>query len=349
MRNKLKLYNNPNGFGSRKTILIVLTAPCLEWITRLNIPQGLNVSVLLNRNDCNNPIDFKRRIDRLLRHPNVIGAVIVRMGCESFQISNDYLIELNDYTISSVDLQKIFDELIEIAKNIHNKINTQRIGVSFSKVNISIKCGGSTKDSQETANSFAGTLIDNLIEKGINVIFNEPQETIGLEDLYKERVSEGDYNKWKSFINKLPKNYDESFMNQGNLREGIKNILQKSLGSIKKVGYANFGVYNISEYPINTPGLNQILGTNQEPESMYQMMEYGSILNLYITGHGGLFGTPISPLFSIGKSKFNRSKALDVEVPENINMLRSNEVIDKIIRVLEGELTITEKLNISLT
>ena len=116
-------------------------------------------------------------------------------------------------------------------------------------------------------------VIDNLIEKGINVIFNEPQETIGLEDLYKERVSEGDYNKWKSFINKLPKNYDESFMNQGNLREGIKNILQKSLGSIKKVGYANFGVYNISEYPINTPGLNQILGTNQEPESMYQMME----------------------------------------------------------------------------
>ena len=82
---------------------------------------------------------------------------------------------------------------------------------------------------------------------------------------------------------------------------------------------------------------------------MYQMMEYGALLNIYVTGHAGLFGTPISPLFSIGKSKFNRSKALDVEVPENMNMLSLNEVSDKILRVLEGELTITEKLNVSLT
>ena len=349
MNNKIQLYNNPNGFGSRKTVLVILPAPCLEWVTRLNIQDDFNISILLNRNDCNNSVDFKRRIGRLLKHPNVIGGVIVRMGCESFELSGDYSIEIKELTISSVDIQNTSSELNKIVKDIFLKTNIERVSVDFSEITISIKCGGSTKVSQDIANPFAGLVVDNLIDKGANIIFNEPQETIGLEKVYKERVSEEDYKKWEAFINKLPKNYDEAFMNEGNVREGIKDIQQKSLGSIKKVGSKDFGVYTMDEYPIRRTGLNQILGTNQEPESMYQMMEYGSILNLYITGHAGLFGTPIAPLFSIGKSKFSRSKVLDIEIPEDIETITPPEVFDKIIRVLEGELTVTEKLKVSLT
>lgn len=349
MKRKVSLYDNPNGFGSRRTVIVVLTAPCLEWISRLSY-EGLDmVSFILNRNDCNNPLLFTRRISRFLNHPNVIGGLIVRMGCETFSLPSKPFVPIKELVVDTVDLASVRNEVIRSVNALACSTQNRRKEVSLEHVLISIKCGGSTKKSQNVINPIVGTVVDKLIDRGFSVVFNEPQETVGLDAFYRDRVSNEDFSKWMTYMNTCSDEELSTALNDGNRAGGIPNIIEKSQGSILKVGKSNFKVYNLSEYPIETQGLYQILGTNQEPESLYQMMEFGAILNLYITGNGGLFGTPISPLYSIGTAPNGRILGVDFPIKENHDGNLGEKIFSGILDVLEGKKTVTEDLRLSLS
>lgn len=349
MKSKVRLYDNPNGFGSRRTVLVVLTAPCLEWISRLGYEGFDMVSFILNRNDCNNPLHFTRRISRFLNHPNVIGGLIVRMGCETFSLPSKPSVPLKELVIDSVDLASVKNKVIKSVNALSNYTPNIKKDVSLEHVLISIKCGGSTNNSQNFINPIVGTVVDKLIARGSSVVFNEPQETVGLDAFYRDRVSNEDFSKWTTYMNTCGDEELRNALNDGNRAGGIPNIIEKSKGSILKIGKSKFRVFNLSEHPVATQGLYQILGTNQEPESLYEMMEFGAILNLYITGNGGLFGTPISPLYSIGTAPNGRMFGLDFPILEDCDDNLYERILSDILDTLEGKRTITEDLGLSLS
>jgi altronate dehydratase len=110
-------------------------------------------------------------------------------------------------------------------------------------------------------------------------------------------------------------------MNTGNVASGIKDLRQKSIGSYSKTGTKPYRVFTLDEEIIWDKPLVQILGTNQEPKSMYEMIQKGANVVLFLTGNTPSFTTYIAPILTLSDIKHEEKVDLHIDFITTDNVL----------------------------
>ena len=286
----------------RNVFVVVVATPCLSWIERELRING--VHFLINRRDCNSPIEFFKHCNEYLKNSNVVDSVLIHQSCGTVFPVNT----ANSINISTQNKDEIISQLIELIEE--SPIAIDRY-LPYNKFTIGIKCGGSTLSSQNTVNAKIGQIVDELQSLGFRIIFNEPQETVGLNQAVASRTNKEDYNKWLSFISALQG--DKYYINTGNISSGISDLRQKSLGSFVKTGTKPYRIFHLDEEIVWEKPLVQILGTNQEPQSMYEMIRKGANYILFLTGNTPSFTTYVAPVVTLSNIKHNSKVDLHVD------------------------------------
>ncbi|PYX38110.1 MAG: hydrolase, partial [Acidobacteria bacterium] len=185
---------------------------------------------------------------QLCTHPNVGGALLLSLGCESFnrprlaeniaksgRPTATVVIQQTGGTRKSIDAGKAWVEqaLQQIAK-------VPRAPLRANELVVGTVCGGSDATSGISANPAVGRAFDMLVNQGAATIFEETGEMIGLENVMAARaVTPALGRELKSSVEKAARYYKQmghaSFA-PGNAEGGLTTIEEKSIGAYCKSG-----------------------------------------------------------------------------------------------------------------
>jgi altronate hydrolase len=312
---------------------------------------------------------LNRTIAGWIDHPNVVGAVIVGVGCEGI----NYKSILDEFLATSPIMQKDRLEFFNIQdiggvrKSIQYGINKvkkiilklplyKRAVLPVSSLCVALNCGGSDSFSGLTANPALGNASDMIIEKGGTVVLGELPECHGAEDYLIERCLDLNDKKklinivhwWKKYLqmNHVTMNNNLSL---GNMEKGISTILEKSLGAIMKGGTNPIAqVLNYAER-VTRNGLILMDTPGFDPVSMTGIIAGGCNIGAFTTGCGSVYGCSIAPVIKISTNSemYNR---LEDDMDINAGSILENKTISDVgkeiyhalVRVANGEKTASE-------
>jgi altronate dehydratase large subunit len=186
---------------------------------------------------------------------------------------------------------------------------TKREPFPLSKLVLAIECGGSDATSGLAANPATGIAADMLIDEGGTVIFSEPQEMTGTQDILAKRAVSGQVAEAiRAMIDREEQRMkamgiDSRFITQGNIDGGLTTIEEKSLGAIRKGGTRTIqGVlennWNRMDKPSHS-GLWLQDGTERDIPSVTHMVAAGAQVVAFTTGRGSTTGHAIAPVLKI--------------------------------------------------
>ncbi|MFA5351572.1 MAG: UxaA family hydrolase, partial [Candidatus Omnitrophota bacterium] len=272
------LPNHFNGFlredgraGVRNYILVVSTVNCSASVTKEIAAyfknkdlskQGIDgVIPITHQSGCalsENGYTYKllnRALAGYLTHPNVVGSVIMGLGCEMITCESISSVLDSGYKSGKVCREHInIQDAGGTKKSI--KLGIQRVEKLLSKLpvfkrrelpvsllNLALKCGGSDAFSALTANPALGKASDMLVSLGGTAIMGELPECFGGEGILLKRcLRKADENKlknlfsWWSDYTKRNNVVMNDNISLGNIKGGISTILEKSIGAIAKGG-----------------------------------------------------------------------------------------------------------------
>jgi altronate hydrolase len=262
---------------------------------------------------------LRRVISGYARHPNFAGVILVGLGCEKNQIvdicrnmnleSGSFLQAMNIQdiggTTKAVDWgASMLREMLPTA----NKISRQILPASH--LVLGLECGASDSFSGISANPALGAAADLLVRNGGTVLLSETPEVYGAEHLLTRRstnriVAEKllELIEWWKEYTALHGTTLNNNPTPGNLKGGLTNILEKSLGAVAKGGTTNLNqVYHYGEKIIDkglvfmdTPGYDII--------SITGMVAGGVNIICFTTGQGSVIGTKPVPCLKIASNQ----------------------------------------------
>lgn len=269
---------------------------------------GLNYSVL------------NRTLAGWIYHPNVVGAVVVGLGCEgttwksieaSAKVDNRYdenlpidFLKIQDVGGTALAINQGIESVQKILDNLP-PLNRQ--SVSVGDLNLALNCGGSDAFSSLTANPLLGMVSDLIVKLNGSVALAEIPECHGAENLLFSR-SKTDairlkltniFSWWESYSEKNNVNLNNN-LSPGNISGGISTIVEKSLGAVVKAGQSPLcGVFDYSESMLNNRGFLLMNTPGFDPVSVTGLAAGGSQMVAFTTGRGSVFGCGISPTVKI--------------------------------------------------
>jgi altronate dehydratase large subunit len=269
------------------------------------------------------------------KNPNFAGVVVVGLGCERF---SPY--ELADgiaptkKMLESVVIQEEGDSLATIYKGSKIAREMQQIAsrqvreeVPVSELIIGLNCGGSDMTSGLVANPSLGIASDKLVDQGGSSILSELTELIGTEEILARRaINEQVANEIRETIFRMEerlrrqtqssRNRDRTHLiSTGNYAGGLSSVVEKSLGSMKKSGNAQFsGVIPYGHQP-NKKGLFLLDSPGHDGEVSTGQVAAGAQIILFPTGRGTPTGFPGVPVIKITGNPKTYSK-----MKENIDI-----------------------------
>lgn len=359
--------------GSRNYVAVIPSAVCVNEVVEAIVHQTkLAQGILHHQGCCQLPPDLERVTDSLIalgHNPNVGAVLVVTLGCEG--TDPDRIVQAIASTgkpVERVNLQDLggmtktvqsgVDKVQKLAMHISGQ---QREEVDFSCVNMGIKCGASDTTSGIASNPVIGYVADRIVEAGGTVLFGETTEFIGAEHILMKRaktpaVADKIYEIVKRMEGRAKSMGVDMRTGQptpGNIKGGLSSIEEKSLGAIVKSGSKPIeGVLEYTEKPgkkglwiKDTPG--------REIEVLTGMAIGGSQIMLFSTGRGAPQGFPICPVIKIcgNPITFERmATEMDINAGKIIDGEKSleevgEETLQKMIRVLSGEVTKGEAIN----
>lgn len=302
-------------------------------------------------------------------HPNVVGALIVGLGCEgtTFQsiLEATHIHGKSDFFLEKIGIQdlggteaSIAAGIEQVKKMVANLPVFEREPLPISELGLALNCGGSDGLSGLTANPVLGGLSDRLVKEGGMVALAEIPECHGAEELLfaraaNERVCEqlrSTFEWWQNYAEKHQVSLDQNLA-PGNIAGGITTILEKSLGAVSKAGTSP--VQEVVPYAelirergfvlMNTPGF--------DPVSVTGLVAGGCHMVAFTTGRGSTFGCSIAPTIKIssnsdlfrrlsGDMDFDAGRAV---LGQKISLL-SDELFELFIAVASGKKTCSERL-----
>jgi altronate hydrolase len=314
---------------------------------------------------------YKKTILGWLNNPNVVGALIIGLGCEVitekglFDSYNDLVkIKENRIPIEYFTIQEsgganssIKSGIKKIENFINNFKKPERTIIPVSKLIIGLNCGGSDALSGITANPALGFAGDYFVDKNGTIVLGEYPECNGTENHLLQRcVNTKDKKKlkeifswWQGYVKKNKVNLDNN-LSLGNKEGGISTILEKSLGAIIKGGTSNIKqVLKYSEH-ITKHGLIFMDTPGYDPVSVTGLVAGGCQIIAFTTGRGSLYGCSIAPTIKISSntSIFDKMKNdIDINAGKILEGIIMNEVGKEIykyiIKIANGEKTKSEK------
>ncbi len=307
-----------------------------------------------------------------IHHPNVVGATVLSLGCQSAQIEillqqirkrNPqfskplYVLEQqesgSEFAMLSEAIQKTFTGLVEANQ-------ATRKPASLSKLCIGLKCGGSDGFSGISANPAIGHTADLLVGLGARAILSEFPELCGVEQEFIDRsvnVESG------ARFEQLMRDYQaralsvgssfEMNPSPGNIRDGLITDAMKSAGAAKKGGTSP--VVAVLDYPeySTQPGLHLQCTPGNDVECVTAQVGAGASVVLFTTGMGTPTGNPIAPVVKLATNSVLAERMGDIIDCDTGGILTGaktisqmgEEVLSLVIQVASGELMTKAELN----
>ncbi|MHB9156120.1 MAG: UxaA family hydrolase [Endomicrobiales bacterium] len=299
-----------------------------------------------------------------LDHPNVVGTLVVGLGCEVVTLES-----LKENIVNTVPMEylSIQDEG-GARKAIKRGIDTlermiaalprfKRVRLPVSLLNVALNCGGSDAFSSITANPALGFAGDIVVSRGGTIVLAEIPECNGAKEYLsgrcvrktdRERMSRI-FDWWDKYAEKNNVTINDN-ISCGNIKGGISTILEKSLGAIAKAGSSD--IQQVVQYAerITRKGLVVMDTPGFDPVSVTGLVAGGCNIVAFTTGRGSVFGCSIAPTVKIATST-ELFRALKEDMDLNAGtVLNTNTIADAgkeiyryLIRVADGWETFSEK------
>jgi altronate hydrolase len=240
-----------------------------------------------------------------------------------------------------------------------NEISRQPVSVEH--LIVGLQCGGSDGFSGLSANPALGVAMEILIKNGGTAILSETPEIYGLEQVLTARARTPEVgHKLVARINwwlKYNEGRDTQINGQlspGNTAGGLANVLEKSLGGVKKGGNAPLmEVYEYAEQ-VRQHGLVFMDTPGYDPMSATGQIAGGANMVCFTTGRGSCFGSVPAPTIKLASNTpmFARMEAdMDINCGVVIDGDASlqemgAQIFECIVRKASGEATKSERLGV---
>jgi len=339
--------------GIRNLVVVAYLVECAHHVTRKIVTLCDHMDVhLIGFPGCypnQYAYDMLRAIST---HPNVGGALLVSLGCES--MNRDKL--LKDIRDSGrpaelLVIQEAGGTKATIAAGVAAVIRIQaeadktvRVPMALNELIVGTICGGSDGTSGITANPAVGRCFDALVAADAACIFEETGELIGCETIMADRAVTPELGaKIEACVEKAERYYRimgyGSFA-PGNADGGLTTLEEKSMGAYSKSGSSPIsgllkpgdipptgGLYLLDVVPDGEPRFGfPNISDNAE---IIELIACGSHVILFTTGRGSVVGSAISPVIKVCAN------------PETYRRLREDMDVNAG-RILEGKATLDE-------
>jgi altronate hydrolase len=362
--------------GIRNVLVVAYLVECAHHVARAIAQSFPNQPVhLIGFPGCY-PNDYAFRMMRqLCTHPNVGGALLLSLGCESFnraelarQIAatgrpgETLVIQNSGGTRCTVAAGERW-----VASALRQLGDVPRVAMGLNELVVGTICGGSDATSGITANPAAGRAFDLLAAQGAAVIFEETGELIGCEQIMAARAARLELGpEIIACVQKAERHYTTlghgSFA-PGNAEGGLTTQEEKSMGAYSKSGNSPIqGILKPGDVP--PQGGLYLLDVVPDGEVRFgfanicdnaeigELMACGAHVTLFTTGRGSVVGSAISPVIKIcaNPETYDRmSEDMDINAGRILRGAATldevgQEIYERVLRTAAGELTASEAL-----
>ena len=313
------------------------------------------------REDANNLCGL---IAGYINHPNVAGATVLSLGCQSAQIAvlrqeirkrnsgfNKPLIILeqqqsgSEFAMLSEAIRKTFLGLVDANK-------ATRAPAALSHLCVGLKCGGSDGFSGISANPAIGHTADLLAAIGGRTILSEFPELCGVE---QELINRSAGKEISDRFAQLMRDYQaraksvgsgfEANPSPGNIRDGLITDAMKSAGAAKKGGKSPVTAVLDYPEPSTVPGLNLQCTPGNDVECVTAQVGAGANVVLFTTGLGTPTGNPITPVVKLSTNSTLAQRMEDIidvdtggiVTGETTIEQMGESILEHVIKVASGE------------
>ena len=362
--------------GIRNCIVVAYLVECAQHVAREIVDSFRGQSVhLIGFGGCYPNAYADRMMNKLCTHPNVGGALLLSLGCESFNRHrlaeaiartgrpvSTVVIQQTGGTRKSIDAGKTWVE-----QALQQIVEVPRAPLHVNELVVGTVCGGSDATSGISANPAVGRAFDMLVEQGAATIFEETGEMIGLENVMSARAVTPELgHELKASVEKAAYYYKQmghaSFA-PGNAEGGLTTIEEKSIGAYCKSGDSPIsglikpgdiprksGLYLLDVVPDGEPRFG-FPNINDNAE-IAELIACGSHVILFTTGRGSVVGSAISPVIKIcaNPETYERmSDDMDVNAGKILRLEASvdevgEEIYRKVLEVASGAQSCSESL-----
>lgn len=370
----VKVYKRANGdVGIRNELWVIPTVGCVNGQAKLIVETFKNrfgvkgfdgVFAYTHPYGCSQLGDDHERtkliLQKMVRHPNAGGVLVLGLGCENNQMSafREGLGGVDSNRIKFLICQETEDEIeagVQLLHSISEVIkNDKREECDISCLKVGLKCGGSDGLSGITANPLVGRFSDYIVAAGGTTVLSEVPEMFGAEQLLMNRAKDEEtFDKVVRLINDF-KNYFRAngqtvYENPspGNKAGGITTLEDKSLGCTQKSGAGPVEDVVFDDGFVTQKGLNLLNGPGNDMCAVTNLAAAGCHLVLFTTGRGTPFGgfvptVKIATNSELAQKKsnwvdFNAGAVLDTDFDVQLEKL-----LDMVVAVANGKLTRNE-------
>lgn len=362
--------------GIRNYIVVAYLVECAHHVAREIVDSFKGQGVhLIGFGGCYPNSYADRMMNALCTHPNVGGALLLSLGCESFNRHrlaeniaktgrpvDTIVIQQTGGTRKSVEAGRAW-----VAQALKQIADVPQAPLSVNELVVGTICGGSDATSGISANPAVGRAFDLLVKQGAATIFEETGEMIGLEEVMSVRaVTPALGEELKKSVEKAAHYYQvmgHASFAPGNADGGLTTIEEKSIGAYCKSGDSPIsglikpgdvprkgGLYLLDVVPDGEPRFG-FPNINDNAE-IAELIACGSHVILFTTGRGSVVGSAISPVIKVcaNPETYKRmSDDMDVNAGKILRLEATvddvgNEIYDKVLEVASGEPSCSEAL-----
>ncbi|MCD8205182.1 MAG: altronate dehydratase family protein [Clostridia bacterium] len=371
---KVMVYPRQNGdVGIRNELWIVPTVGCVNGQAKLILEtfkkeygeEGFDGAFTYTHPyGCSQLGDDHERtkliLQKMVRHPNAGGVLVLGLGCENNQMSEfkKSLGPVDEKRIKFLVCQEVEDEIasgVALLKEIADEIKKDgREERDISCLRVGLKCGGSDGLSGITANPLIGRFSDYIVACGGTTVLTEVPEMFGAEQILMNRAKDektfekivGLINGFKDYFRRNGQVVYEN-PSPGNKAGGITTLEDKSLGCTQKSGSGPVSDVVLDDGFVTQKGLNLLNGPGNDMCAVTNLAAAGCHLVLFSTGRGTPFGGFV-PTVKIATNRelaakksnwidFNAGAVLDSDFDTQLEKL-----IDLVVETANGKKTKNE-------
>ncbi len=325
--------------GIRDVVLVAYLVECAHHVAReIAMPFADRDVHVIGFPGCYPNPYAQKMMERLCTHPNVAGALLISLGCESFdKYGLAAKIRESGRPVHTIVIQaaggtrkSMTEGRAWIAETLKAREVATRVPMRVDELVIGTVCGGSDGTSGITGNPAAGRAFDMLVKEGATCIFEETGELIGCEHIMAARaITPALGAELEASVAKAARYYATlgygSFA-AGNADGGLSTIEEKSMGAYAKSGASPItGIVKPGDIP-PTGGL-YLLDVVPDGEVRFgfpnindnaeiaELIACGAHAVLFVTGRGSVVGSAISPVVKIcANPETYRRMAEDMDV-----------------------------------
>ena len=362
--------------GIRNVVVVAYLVECAHHVARLivNAFPGQPVH-LIGFPGCY-PNEYADTImRRVLTHPNVGAALLVSLGCESFDKNGvAQAVADSGRPVHTVTIQDVGGTRSGVKSGVEwvqwaveDLARQERVPMRLDELVVATICGGSDSTSGITANPAVGAAFDRLIAAGSACVFEETGELVGCEFHMKRRAVTPELgDEIVRTVEKASRYYTimgHGSFAPGNADGGLTTLEEKSLGAYAKSGASPIsgiikpgdqpptgGLYLLDVVPDGEPRFGfPNISDNAE---IVELIACGAHVTLFTTGRGSVVGSAISPVIKVCANPATYERLVD-DMDVNAGRILTghasieevgDEIVDLVARVANGECTKSEDL-----